>query len=42
MPSQDNENAMDGLLRRSLARDSAASRRLPRLPSFWPRISTNR
>jgi hypothetical protein len=24
MPSQDNENAMDGLLRRSLARDSAA------------------
>jgi putative zinc finger protein len=25
MPSQDNENAMDGLLRRSLARDSAAA-----------------
>ncbi len=24
MPSQDNENAMDGLLRRSLGRDSAA------------------
>jgi hypothetical protein len=29
MPSQDNENAMDGLLRRSLARDSAAARDCP-------------
>jgi hypothetical protein len=29
MPSQDNENAMDGLLRRSLAGDSAAARDCP-------------
>jgi len=29
MPSQDNENAMDGLLRRSLARDSAAASDCP-------------
>ena len=29
MPSQDNENAMDGLLRRSLARDSAAAGNCP-------------
>src|ERR1700756_2454352 len=29
MPSQDNENAMDGLLRRSLARDSTAASDCP-------------
>ncbi len=41
MPSQDNENAMDGLLRRSLARHSTAAGDCPDA-ELLPHISTNR